>query len=155
MRNVFVFDLDGVLADSDAERIALIQPDGSCDWPKYYACDFRKDGYNAAAWFCLSAVLAIPDSCIVLLTSRSESARAQTVEWIQTLLGPTPSERIVLIMRRSDDERPAHVIKPEYLSDLGAPPNRVAFVIDDEPKNVEALQAAGYFALLYQRKIGG
>jgi len=96
-----------------------------------------------------------PTAYIVFLTSRSDSARAQTSEW---LFGPGGDSSLKylarLIMRRNDDERPAHIIKPEYLKAAGYSPDRVAFVIDDEAKNVKALQAAGYLALHYQRGTG-
>lgn len=151
MRNVFVFDIDGVLSIPDPERLALIRPDGQTDWAAFYACNFLKDGYRASAWSLVKAVTAVPLAEIVLMTSRSESARQQTVAWISQLIEvffPFPPN-LRLIMRRPNDERPAHVIKPEYLAASGCFPENVALVLDDEVANVSALTAAGYCAALY------
>jgi hypothetical protein len=135
-RPVAVLDIDGTVADA-RHRLSLIAGTPThADWKRFFeAADtdpLIPEG-AAVAW-----ELAAEHS-IVWYTGRPEWVRALTAGW----LGRHELPGGPLLMQGSDDPRLARAVKLEHLDRLRTTVG-VALVVDDDPRVVELVSAAGY-----------
>lgn len=147
MRPLYIFDLDGTLADAE-HRIHHISG-AKKDWPAFFAACSR-DKPITSAITTMGALQRGGAECWIW-TGRSDEVRVQTVAWlarsgIMTFtvwkkFGRAP-ERFQ--MRKAGDHRPDHVIKYEWLAGLESPErNRLTAVFEDRARVVEMWREAG------------
>lgn len=140
IRPLAVLDIDGVVADPRHRLHILAGAPDHEQWVQFFAA--------AAADVLLSqgahtaAALAV-DHDIVWLTGRPERTRDLTARWLREQALPAGELR----MQGDDDRRPARAVKLEQLHML-ASTRVVDVVIDDDPRVVALLSAAGYPAQL-------
>jgi len=132
---VVVFDVDGVIADV-RHRLRHVERTPK-DWDSFFAA---MDGDTPLAeGVALARQHAASGHRIVYLTGRNEDHRAVTLDWL-TRHG-LPEGR--LVMRRTDDRRPARVFKPAALRRI-ASNGRVIAVVDDDDAVVAVLRRDGW-----------
>ena len=138
MRELAVFDIDGVVADV-RHRLHFLDSRPK-DWPGFFAAA-GDDPALAEGVALARETLASYD--LAWLTGRPERLRSVTERWLADAGLPTGP----LVMRRHRDFRPARVAKLEELHRL-AGRQTIAMVVDDDPDVVAVLAANGYPARL-------
>ena len=132
---VVVFDIDGVLADV-RHRLRFVERKPK-DWDSFFGA---MDGDGPLdAGIALAQDHAAEGHRIVYLTGRNEDYRSLTRDWLAR--HGLPDGR--LVMRRSDDRRPARVFKPAALRRI-ARDVRVVSVVDDDAAVVAVLARDGW-----------
>ncbi len=135
-RPVAVLDIDGTVADA-RHRLTLISGTPThVDWVRFFEAADADPLIPAGAAVAHELAAEHP---IVWYTGRPERVRTLTEDWLrlhQLPAGP-------LLMHGSDDSRLARVVKLEHLDKLRAAAG-VALVVDDDPRVVELVAAAGY-----------
>lgn len=141
MNKLFIFDLDGTLANLD-HRISLVKNNiGVKDWPKFFEnCD--KDKVND--WVADLFRMVKPHGEILILSGRSHEALEKTKKWLI-------SNNIMydyIALRPPKDYRPDEIVKLEMLEEfLRDKDYKVQFIVDDRQKVVDMWRANGYNVL--------
>jgi len=131
---VAVLDIDGVLADVRHRLVHVEQRPK--DWNAFFSAAVDDSLLPEG----LEVALDLADRfTIVYLTGRPERCRADTKAWLDKYRFPAGQ----LIMRRDTDRRPARYTKLDELQKLGGP-ERVAVLVDDDRRVVDAAEAKGY-----------
>ena len=138
MRELAVFDIDGVVADV-RHRLHFLDSRPK-DWAGFFAAAGRDTPLAEGVALAREAMASYD---LAWLTGRPERLRAVTERWLAAAGLPSRP----LVMRRHRDFRPARVAKLEELRRLAAG-RTVAMVVDDDPDVVAALAAGGYPARL-------
>lgn len=136
-RPIAVVDIDGVLADVRHRLHHLAAR------PKDWAGFFAAASHDPVLEKGRETARELAKVCdLVYLSGRPESCREDTATWLERHGMPDGE----LHLRRSNDRRPARVLKIETLDRLSeqAP---VTVLVDDDPAVCEAARAAGYDVL--------
>ncbi len=133
-RSVYVFDIDGTLADC-SHRLHHIEKMPK-DWRSFFAAvaDDKPIGHMVDACQSLSW-----RKLVVFVSGRSEECRPATEDWLERhvkLRGP-------LYMRAEGDYRDDAIIKIEILAQMRSDGYEPAMVFDDRARVVAAWRAAG------------
>ena len=113
MRLIYIFDLDGTLANCEHRLNHIINNDKN--WTAFFAACVDDVP--------IEPVLKIFDSLMRderecwIWTGRSDDVRDQTLNWIKTHIDEGFNDKC-LRMRRAGDHRPDYVIKREWLDEL-------------------------------------
>lgn len=142
MNNLFIFDIDGTIADSQHRLHHILHDDPKLkDWDAY---DAEWEGDTLIPGIAhLVRYLNLHGANVMYLTGRSTRSRANTLKWLKKhdLSPRTPAH---LVMRKNRDYRNAGIIKIEYLEKLGIGPDNVHTIFDDNNHVVRSLRDAGY-----------
>ncbi len=133
---IAVVDIDGTVADVRHRLHLLAGAPTHADWVQFF--DAAGDDPLIPEGAAVAHELAT-EHTIVWLTGRPERVRALTEDWLHRY--ELPASR--LLMQCSDDPRLARVVKLEHLDKLSAA-EPVALVVDDDPRVVDLIAAAGY-----------
>jgi phosphoglycolate phosphatase-like HAD superfamily hydrolase len=136
---IVVFDVDGVLADV-RHRLHHVERRPK-DWESFFAA--MDDDGPLADGVAMARERAAQGHVLVYLTGRSEDHRALTRDWMSR--HGLPAGR--LVMRRTEDRRPARVFKPAALRRI-AQDGRVVEVVDDDVAVVDVLRREGWPVVL-------
>lgn len=142
-----VIDLDGTLCDSSHRDHHA----RNGDWDQFHAGCSEDEPHEDVLWLirALSYEAVMGEVEVIGCTGRNEAWRGATEQWLikhEVMLDD-------LIMRPDHDFRPDHKLKIEMLQDWhnATEPasnrraqDRVAFVLEDREKVVEAWRDAGY-----------
>lgn len=142
MRNLFVFDLDGTLADCST-RLPLIRTK-----PKNYKeFDARCDKDTPIGWVIkLNHYVATSNLLenIIILTGRNEATREKTIVWLDRNLVFYSK----LIMRPAGNNEPDNILKPKLLKEfIQGTDFDVQFIVEDRARVCEAYRQAGFNVL--------
>lgn len=145
MRPIYVFDLDGTLANID-HRLHFLDKDrhdsegnriGKNYREFYAACvDDEPNEWVAEVYDALGML----DNEIWIWTGRSEEVRDETVAWIYRNLYTRPDE---LVMRPIGDHRPDTALKAEWLAALDEEARQRLIVFEDRSRMVKMYRDAG------------
>jgi phosphoglycolate phosphatase-like HAD superfamily hydrolase len=130
-----VFDVDGVLADV-RHRLHHVERKPK-DWIAFFAA-MDEDPLLSEGQV-MARAAAADGHLVAYLTGRNEDHRAVTESWLSRHGLPEGE----LVMRRSEDRRPARVFKPQALRRL-ARSNRIVTVVDDDAAVVATLRREGW-----------
>jgi hypothetical protein len=133
---VAVLDIDGTVADVRHRLHMIAGSPTHDDWLRFF------EGAGTDTLIPEGAAVAhelAAEYTIVWYTGRPELVRELTEDWLRK--HELPAGR--LLMQRSDDPRLARVVKLEHLDKLSAE-ELVALVVDDDPRVVDFISAAGY-----------
>lgn len=136
MKALYIFDLDGTLANLD-HRLPLVKREVP-DWPGFFrAC---VDDEPIDEMIALLRSLHLQGAEIWIVSGRSDEVQEQTEDWLRRHEVPFDA----LVMRHEGDYRPDHEIKQEMydrmlIEDL----ERVALVFDDRSRVVDMWRANG------------
>jgi hypothetical protein len=133
---IFVFDIDGVLADN-RHRLHHIR-NGKRDYDAFYATVGLDTPIHPIVRVA-TALLNSGAATVELWTGRRESSRAETETWLQRC-GVFGYNK--LRMRADKDYRKAVVVKKEWL-DQCYPCEKPVLVFEDHPDNVKMYRDSG------------
>lgn len=136
-----MFDIDGVLADCEHRLHYLKEKDYDSfyskeemlkDWPISSGVGLLKNLYNGGY------------AAVVFVTGRPYRTEEWTRGWLKNVVRFENAEFATILMRKDHDYRPSDVVKVEaikkYLEEN--PYRREVLFIDDDPKNVIAVEKA-------------
>jgi hypothetical protein len=133
-RPLAIVDIDGVVADV---RHRLHHLEGRPKaWKAFFAAASRDTVHPEGA--AIVERLAA-DHEIVFVSGRPAHLRRLTTTWLEA----NGMGGHALVLRRGSDFRPAAVAKRELVDEL-AQERTIGIVVDDDPRVVDALAAAGY-----------
>ena len=147
MRPLYIFDLDGTLANAE-HRIHHISGETK-DWRAFFAASEHDEPITAAI-ATMGALQRGGAECWIW-TGRSDEVRAQTIAWLARhgvmtftvwkKFGHAPER---FLMRKAGDHRPDHELKYEWLTYLEPPErNRLTAVFEDRARVVQMWRDAG------------
>lgn len=143
-----ICDIDGVVANNDKRLVYLERG----DYDNFYRDEYIRDDELIASGQELVRYLGIRDErygngrpSFVYLTGRPEKTREATINWLSRNRISAP-----LFMRADIDHRRSETVKPElvaaiigsYISYFGELPDKHILFVDDDPKNVKAVEEA-------------
>jgi phosphoglycolate phosphatase-like HAD superfamily hydrolase len=148
MKPLYIFDLDGTLADTE-HRLHFIQGEQK-DWRGFFAASVNDAPIRSGVE--TFKALSKTAECWIW-TGRSDEVREQTISWLQEhrLFHPfwSPIGKMLAAperfrMRKAGDYRPDHVIKSEWLYEIEPPEyDRLTAVFEDRARVVEMWRGAG------------
>lgn len=136
MRDCYVFDIDGTLADC-SHRLHYINKEPK-DWRAFFAAVAGDKPLPHIVRLAkhLYAYAKVP---VVFVSGRSDECRDETLRWLllHVFIGDG------LYMRRAGDHRSDDIIKLELLAELRADGLNPIMAFDDRSRVVAAWRAAG------------
>lgn len=149
-------DIDGVLADC-GHRLHYKEEK---DYDKFYGLEMLDDRTINAGLELLALVEEKDEDVpIILISGRPERTRKATTVWLD-VCGLVYYDEI--LMRKDGDYRSSDIVKKEliekYLMHNPQYKNWMAYFIDDDPKNVKAIEATfpNFTGLVFSTKrLGG
>ena len=133
---IYIFDLDGTLADIE-HRVPILKEDSSDKWSRFY----RKcvDDQPIRPVVQLLESLRQSPADIRIWTGRSDAVRIQTIDWLAMHTSIHPLElRDMLKMRVDSDHRPDYQLKLEWLNEMPARERgRIVGVFEDRDQVVQ------------------
>jgi phosphoglycolate phosphatase-like HAD superfamily hydrolase len=145
MKPLYIFDLDGTLADC-SHRLPYITGEKK-DWRAFFAACVDDKPIEPA----IRTLKALTRSAEVWIwTGRSDEVRGETVKWLHDHVGVFHSfwnpmrAPEALTMRAAGDHTPDHKLKYGWLADLEPPErNRLTAVFEDRSSVVQMWRDAG------------
>jgi len=136
---LYVFDLDGTIADL-THRLYLIKCDKP-DWPSFYrSCVTDKP----KQWVIDLLNICRKHGEILILSGRSDEVEGYTRDWLKD----NSVYYDYIVMRKSVDYTPDHVLKSEMLDDfLDNKSFQVQFIVDDRQRVVDMWRGKGFNVL--------
>ncbi len=139
MKKAAVFDIDGTLADVSQHLHHLVHhPDKPRNWDGFHN-DCMEAPVKQDVIALLDFHLSICGHSIILMTSRNEDYKEQTLLWLEKNKIPYHE----LIMRSSGDRRPSEDVKEGKMRVVQESYEVVHFY-DDHPRVVERISNMGY-----------
>lgn len=140
-RPLYIFDLDGTLANIE-HRVRLLDSDDKDRWRRFYAaCD--GDAPNTPVIATMDRLRLGAD--VWIFSGRSDEARAKTVDWLTKHTSFLSWDlETALNMREAGDYRPDDVIKREmYDRMIAHDRERLVAVFDDRDRVVQMWRSLG------------
>lgn len=147
MRPIYIFDLDGTLANAE-HRVPLISGEAP-DWRAFFAACTR----DAPIWWVINTLrkLRTQGAEIWIWTGRSDEVLTETVKWLGEYgIADGRTWRWDRVdgnrfrMRSAGDRRPDHVIKAEWLAGVDEfDRKRICASFEDRSRVVEMWRANG------------
>lgn len=153
---VFVFDIDGTLANGQHRRHYIVPPAGAepnasgkswrlpdgtvwkKNWPAYFAAAHADTLIGPVAETLLSLIRA-GAACVYCTTRVAENIDA-TREWLARMGLPD----VDIFHRPPNDFRDDNIVKLELLKEIEAHGYRIVMLFDDRKRVVMAARGAGY-----------
>ncbi len=101
MKNAYIFDLDGTLADNQPRVEKYLLDKDDADWESFYAHCGEDTVITQVATIAVALYLRGFD--ILFVTGRRESCRKETLAWISCWLGAELADTNRLFMRTAED----------------------------------------------------
>jgi hypothetical protein len=139
MRPLYIFDLDGTLADLTHRRHFVDGTDGRKDWDAFH----RACVNDAPIWPVLQTMERLRESCAEcwIVSGRSDMVRSETEAWLRQY-GCKPDR---LLMRKAGDYTPDDVLKESWLASWSPADRwRIAAVFDDRDRVVAMWRRHGF-----------
>lgn len=138
-KDIIICDLDGTLANDDhrSHLIKLDNPNRSDNWDKYFElCSGDTPVYEVC-----NLVRRLNNFYDVhIFSGRSDKVKEKTELWLSKHMIPYD----VLRMRPGESRDQDHIMKIEWANPIR---DRVAFILEDRQRVVDAWRAAGYICL--------
>lgn len=136
MKPLYIFDLDGTLADCRHRR-GLVE-NGNKLWDQFFeACI-----YDAPIWPVIHTLYALRDAGaeVWIFSGRSDQVRRKTELWLSNYALPYNNLR----MRRAGDRTPDNVLKRQWYDEMsGEDKARLVAVFDDRDRLVRMWRDLG------------
>jgi hypothetical protein len=134
---LYIFDLDGTLADIEHRRPILEDKNNPNRWDEFYAAcvnDTSNEPVLTTLWQLIDGGLCD----IIIFSGRSEAVREETIEWLEDRDLTLGYEIKALYMRPIGNHTPDEVLKKQWLDSLTKKDrNRLVAVFDDRDKVVK------------------
>lgn len=150
---LYVFDLDGTLADDSHRKEHICYKDGSPkknkDWDRFFdLCS--KDKPIESSINVLTSLAKDKNNEIIILTGRNSVVRDKTLAWLDEHIGNVGEGEIIseLLMRGAADRMDDHLLKPnmlkKYLKSRGLSARDVVCIFEDRTRVVDAWRINGF-----------
>lgn len=146
MKKVWVFDIDGTLADNEHRMHHL--ENGKKNWDAFFAEQGKDEPYQAV----LDVLHALAfDRCkmlgdrVIIVTARDERFREDTIEWLNKHIEFDISDSIYmrpLGYRGDDDKMKVRIIKDWLAANPGY---KVGAIFDDRHRIIDAFRNEGWY----------
>lgn len=141
MKKVWVFDIDGTLADNDHRQHFL---DGKKDWDAFFAIQHLDEPYQAV--LDVLHALALDGHKVIVVTARDARFRDETLEWLNKHIGYEFLDEDLYMRplghRGNDDVLKVDIIK-QWLVDH--PGYKVGAIFDDRHRIIDAFRKEGWY----------
>lgn len=143
MRKVWIFDVDGTLADN-FHRVKHLTHSVKKDWDAFFAEQHKDSPFEAV--FDVMASLHATGHKVIVITARDERFRDITLSWINEHSRISISNDD-LYMRKDGDRRDDDGIKLEIIDEIlkENPDYKVMGVFEDRHRVIDAWRDAGYY----------
>lgn len=141
---LFIFDLDGTLANIEHRKHWLEKKDDPERWRKFYA-ECHKDDPNIPIVRILNSLLHTGYE-VWIVSGRSSEVRQKTIDWLQswTLFNTYGDLDVHLIMRDEGDYTADDILKEKWLHNmLDVDRKRLMGVFDDRKRVVDMWRRNG------------
>ena len=146
MRDIYIFDLDGTLADIQDRRDYSSTPEGKIDWDKFFdPKNIDMDKPNHAVIETAKDLHKIGNT-IYIFSGRSQGTEEATIKWLDKHLRRTGRKTWSKLLMRPVDKlmMPDDELKQSWLNDPEIiDKNRVIAVFDDRDKVVKMWRKNG------------
>lgn len=141
-RPLYIFDLDGTLADIQHRRHFVERPRGQQDWTSFH-CYCVNDTPVEAVIRTMESLRHFAD--VWIFSGRSDEVREQTVQWLMKHTSFMSWElETALVMRQEGDYTPDDQLKLKWLNELlGEDRKRLVAVFEDRDRMVKMWRANG------------
>lgn len=148
-----IWDLDGVLANSDHRLHYIVEDRANPDWESYHK--HTLDDTPIKTGIILFQALAHMGYHQFICTARPESNRNLTTQWLYNQQIAATSQQLFpytelrlfpyteLLMRADDDRREGHLVKLDMLRNIWDMGYEVAMAFDDHPEIVNMYRMSG------------
>lgn len=136
---VLIFDIDGCIIDQSIRGKSYEQHKNSA---RYHA-EFSTDRAMVSGVFVYSALMRMPNTRSIFLTSRSVSAVEYTQRQLEQMFGPNVTYEVVF---KNDFVGSDAEFKIKMLKELGIKPAEVIVAFDDRPSVIKAYRELGIAA---------
>lgn len=142
MKPLYIFDLDGTLADIRHRRHFVERPRAEQDWTSFH-CYCVNDGPVPAVIQTMEALRLFAD--VWIFSGRSDMVREQTMQWLTKHTSFHAWELdTALVMRAEGDYTPDDILKKQWLDEmLEDDRKRLVAVFEDRDRMVKMWRAAG------------
>lgn len=131
MRNVYVFDIDGVLANHNHRKHYIDETPK--DWEAYYGGMLDDGRVNFTCD--LVTEFKAEGHFVVLATGRPEKYRDDTCEWMKKV--GIYDDVDLMLMRPDGDFRPNPEVKEDHARHIQERIGNIIQVLEDDPRSVE------------------
>lgn len=132
-----IWDLDGVLANSDHRLHYIVEDRANPDWESYHK--YTMDDIPIKAGCMIFRAFASLRYNQFICTARPEENRVLTGMWLRKYsLYPKR-----LLMRADDDKREGHLVKLDMLRALWSMGYEIAMAFDDHPEIINMYRMSG------------
>lgn len=141
MRPLYIFDLDGTLANIEHRR-HLVQRGEKPDWPEFY----RQCVNDEPVWPVINTLVALArhGSDVWIWSGRSAEVMNETRSWLQRYVPSDELDEIELCMRRVGDYTPDEQLKAAWYDNLCQfDKRRLVAIFDDRQKVVDMWRSKG------------
>lgn len=141
-RPLYIFDLDGTLADIQHRRHFVERPRGQQDWVSFH-CYCVNDSPVEAVIRTMESLRRFAD--VWIFSGRSDEVREQTVQWLMQHTSFMSWElESGLVMRQEGDYTPDDQLKLKWLNEmLDEDRERLVAVFEDRDRMVKMWRANG------------
>lgn len=133
-----IWDLDGVLANSDHRLHYIVSDRSNPDWKSFNAATLE-DKVIDSGMLLIRALNRATFAVHFICTARPECVRELTQKWLR--MHSIPYHH--LLMRKDGDARPGHLVKLEMLRQILAMGYEVAMAFEDHPDIIEMYRMSG------------
>ena len=143
MRKVWVFDVDGTLANN-LHRIKHLTAQSKKDWDSFFAEQHKDSPFDAV--FDVMNALHATGHKVIVITARDERFREVTLTWLNEHARFDISNDD-LYMRDGGDRRDDDYIKIEIVNEIlkNNPDYKIMGVFEDRHRVIDAWREAGYY----------
>jgi hypothetical protein len=141
MKPLYIFDIDGTLADPTHRLPLLLNGCGPDRWRQFYAA--CGDDKPIMPTIITMHGLITAGADVWLFSGRSDEVRDKTIQWLQQHVRWTgnPAE---LVMRRQGDYRADHIVKKEFYDRMLLDDReRLIAIFDDRQQVVDMWRRQG------------
>lgn len=142
MKKVWVFDIDGTLADN-AHRMHHL--DGKKEWDAFFAKQHLDEPYQPVIDVLHALANDRPGDAVIIVTARDERFREDSLEWLNKHI-PWISHDL-MFMRPAGDRGNDDVMKVQIIKNwLAANPGyQVGAIFDDRHRIIDAFRNEGWY----------
>jgi acid phosphatase class B len=138
--NIIVVDIDGTIAKVSEERFAFLQQERK-DWDKFYEMCFQDEPIQEI--IDLVKMYYNYGYYVVFCTSRRESIREITNEWLKLHFSQDLLTKSKLLMRPDKDHSKDYVLKPRLLKQHNIPLEDIKIILEDRNEMVKKYREMG------------
>ena len=142
MNKLWVFDIDGTLADNEHRMHHL---DGKKEWDAFFAKQHLDEPYQPVIDVLHALANDRPGDEVIIVTARDERFRDETLVWLNQHIPWMSNDKMYMRPRgfRGDD----HKMKVDIIKNwLQRHPNyKVGAIFDDRHRIIDAFRAEGWY----------